>query len=80
MGPDPWYHVPMSTIAKTPEEFLLEVANAEGIACSTVTDGHVLIFTRKILMGMLAKMDETDADRTIVFVKRHDFPPPDKAD
>jgi len=69
----------MATIAKSPEEYLLELADAEGIACSTVADGHVLIFTRRIVENMLAKMNESNAERTIVFVKRHDFNP-DKAD
>lgn len=52
-------------------EFLLEQAKATGVACSTVKDGHVLVFTRKHLQHILSSMN--DQNEVIVFVKRPDF-------
>lgn len=54
-------------------EFLLELAEKTGVACSTVKDGHVLIFTKKHLEGLLATINESGQDKCIVLVKRPDF-------
>lgn len=53
-------------------EFLLELAEREGVACSSVKDGHVLIFMKAKLQAMLAEIEAKQADRAIVFVKRPD--------
>jgi hypothetical protein len=52
---------------------LLEAADADGIACATVKDGHVLVLTRKHLEDLLATMKEAKQDKCILFVKRPDF-------
>ena len=68
------------TVTLSPEEYLLEVANAQGIACTSVSDGFVLLFTRKIVEGIIARMGESKQDKAVVFIKRHDLSPPEKMD
>ena len=54
-------------------DFLLELAEKTGIACSTVKDGHVLIFTKNHLEGLLKAINDSGQDKCVVFVKRPDF-------
>lgn len=54
-------------------DFLLKTVETEGIACSTVSDGHLLVFTKKRLEAIIAAIDAKGTDRAIVFVKRPDF-------
>jgi hypothetical protein len=62
----------MSTKAEG-ADFLMELADKTGVACSTVKDGHVLIFTKKHLEGLLEKINESGQDKCVVFVQRPDF-------
>ena len=52
-------------------ELLLNNLQHKGVAASTVSDGHVLVFTR----GFLQKLLDTDPDQDsfTIFVKRPDF-------
>ena len=57
-----------------PGEFLLEMAKAQGgVACATVSDGHVLVFSKQALMNLLAQASESGKDQVVVFVKRADM-------
>lgn len=56
-----------------PTEFLLKIAELNGVACATVKDGHVLIFTRSKLVDVLARIDANGNDKAIIFIKRPDF-------
>lgn len=56
-------------------EYLLEMARLNGgIACATVRDGHILIFSKQSLMELVAKAEEAGKDHAVVFVKRNDMP------
>lgn len=58
---------------KNSTEFLLEMAkNQGGVACATVKDGHVLIFTRQTLLNLVEKCNQNDSEQIVVFVKKHD--------
>lgn len=50
--------------------FLVELAEKHGVACSTVKDGHVLIFTKAHLQMLMEKIESSGHDKCIVFVKR----------
>lgn len=52
-------------------EFFIESANKMGIACSTVKDGHVLLFKREYLQKILDT--NPDKESILIFVKRPDF-------
>jgi hypothetical protein len=54
-------------------EYLLEVADTQGVSVSSVRDGHVFVFTKSHLEGMLRPIEANGSDRCVVFVKRHDF-------
>ena len=55
-------------------EFLLEMAKHQGgVACATVKDGHVLVFSKQALMNLLATCSEQGKEQVIVFVKRTDM-------
>ncbi len=61
-------------VETNPAEFLLELAKLQGgVACATVKDGHVLIFTKQALMGLLAQCNDGGKDKVVVFVKRPDM-------
>lgn len=52
-------------------EFLVKLVETQGAVCSTVKDGHVLIFKRSFLQEMLDK--NAGKDTLAIFVKRPDF-------
>ncbi len=54
-------------------DFLMELADKIGVACSTVKDGHVLIFTKSHLEGLLKAVTDSGQEKCVVFVKRPDF-------
>ena len=57
-----------------PTDFLLEMAKHQGgVACATVQDGHVLIFSKQALTRLLEQATLNDKGQIIVFVKRNDF-------
>lgn len=51
-------------------EFFTEIAERNGVACSTVTDGHVLLFDRAFMQKIINQNDE---DKIMIFIKRPDF-------
>jgi DUF1009 family protein len=52
-------------------EYLIEVAKKMGVACATVSDGHVIILTREKIQEILAAAQ--DKGMVIVHIKRPDF-------
>lgn len=54
-------------------EYLVELATRQGVACATVKDGHVLVFTKKHLELVLAQLTEKGQDKCIIFVQRPEF-------
>lgn len=61
----------MSTKSEDCADFLNELAERNGVACSTVSDGHVLVFTEKALESLLERARENG--KVVVFVKRNDM-------
>ncbi len=54
-------------------DYLLEMAKASGgVSCSTVKDGHIIVFSKEALMNLLAKASESGKEQVIVFIKRQD--------
>ncbi len=58
----------MSIKTEDASEFLLAAAEANGVACATVDDGHVLIFKRAKLEEILRSVG--DREQVVIFVKR----------
>jgi hypothetical protein len=58
----------MSVIEKGVEG-LLTLADKTGVAVSSVKDGHVLVFTKKHLEGILEAITASGQDKCVVFVK-----------
>ena len=54
-------------------EQLIAAAEADGVAVSTVKDGHVLVFMKQHLEKFLEKINESGQDRMVVFVQRREF-------
>jgi len=54
-------------------DFLIDAAEKEGVACSTVSDGHVLVFKKSCLESLLKMMADKGTDSCVVFVKRQEF-------
>lgn len=54
-------------------DYLMELAEQQGVACTSVTDGHILVFTKRQIEAILFKINETNQDKCVVFVQR----PPD---
>ena len=50
---------------------LLAAAEKKGVAVAKVKDGHVMVFTKAHLLGLLGKVEATGGDKCIVFVKDH---------
>jgi hypothetical protein len=59
----------MADDTKTAADRLLAAAEKDGIAVHVVKDGHVLVFTKQHLLGILAKMEESGQGKAIVYVK-----------
>jgi len=55
---------------KDDTDFFLEIVRTQGVACSTVEDGHVLMFKREWLQSLL---DKYSNDSIAIFVKRPEF-------
>jgi hypothetical protein len=52
-------------------QFFLKMAETQGVACSTVSDGHTLLFKREWLQNLLDA--HPNNDRICIFIKRPDF-------
>ena len=48
---------------------LLEAAEKQGIVIGKVKDGHIMIFTKAHLLGLLGKVEASGTDRCVLFVK-----------
>lgn len=51
-------------------EFLIEMCNRSGVACSSVKDGQVFLFKRSVLEKIIA--NNLDKELISIFVKRPD--------
>lgn len=49
---------------------LFDRVEKEGVACSNVKDGHVLIFTSEMLRRLLADAETKGEGKVVVFVRR----------
>lgn len=59
-----------------PAGYLIEMAKHQGgVACATVKDGHILLFSKEALQRLVTQCDEKGNDKVIVFVKRADMAP-----
>lgn len=52
-------------------DYFTEMVETQGVAVSTVADGHVLMFKREFLQSLLDKY--ADQEKLIIFIKRPDF-------
>jgi hypothetical protein len=52
-------------------EFLLKLLETQGAAVSTVKDGHIILFTRKMIQEMLDK--NPTQEKFIIFLKQPEF-------
>lgn len=50
-------------------DFFMELADKTGVAVAKVTDGHVLIFTRAHIQGLLDACDKSGENKVVVFVQ-----------
>jgi len=51
-------------------EHMLQQAEDDGIAVTSVTDRHMFIFTKRHVEGLLKTMADSGNDKCMVFVKR----------
>jgi hypothetical protein len=49
---------------------LLALAERDGIVISSVKDGHVMVFTKAYLLGILGKMEAAGQTKAVVFMRR----------
>lgn len=55
-------------------DYLMEMARVGGgVACATVDDGHVLVFSKEALANLLQQATNNGKDQVIVFIKRRDM-------
>jgi hypothetical protein len=52
-------------------DFFKKLVETQGVACSTVNDGHVLMFKRSFLQDLIDK--NLDKEELVIFIKRPDF-------
>lgn len=52
-------------------DFMLELLEQQGVVCSTVSDGHILMFKRQKLLSLLN--NHPDQETISIFIKRPDF-------
>jgi hypothetical protein len=52
-------------------DFILKLVDANGVAVSSVKDGHILVFKKSYLKDILDK--NPDSDKLIIFVKKPEF-------
>lgn len=58
-------------------DWINKIADVQGVACLTVSDGHVLLFKRSCLQSI---MDQNpDKEKILIFIKRPDFKIPNKS-
>lgn len=50
---------------------LLAAAEKRGIGIAKIKDGHIMVFTKAHLLGILGKIEASGSDKAIVFVKDH---------
>jgi hypothetical protein len=52
-------------------DFFTKMMDSQGVAVSTVSDGHIIIFKREFLQSLLDKY--SDRDSLTIFIKRPEF-------
>jgi hypothetical protein len=52
-------------------EYLMALVEHTGAACSTVSDGHIIVMKRDRLKKLLQQ--NSDSDTVVVFIKRQDM-------
>ncbi len=62
------YNLVMAVKTDDGVEYLKALADVQGVACASVTDGHVLIFKKWKLEEILKAIGEKD--QAVVFVQR----------
>jgi len=56
---------------KDAADYFAKICETQGVACSTVSDGHVLMFKRAWLENLLAA--HPDKKEIAIFIQRPDF-------
>lgn len=59
----------MTVKTDDPLDFFIELADRTGVAVTAVKDGHVMIFTKKHLEGLLKAVNDGGREKCVVFVK-----------
>ena len=54
-------------------DFLMKTAETQGVAVTSVTDGHVMVFTKAHLEMFLKQVNDSGKDRLVVFIKQPTF-------
>lgn len=44
-----------------------------GVAVATVKDGHVMVFSKQVLLNLLKQASDGDKEHVVVFIKRAGF-------
>jgi hypothetical protein len=54
-------------------DFLMKTAETQGVTVASVSDGHVMVFTRAHLEMFLAQIEKSGQDKLVVFIKQPTF-------
>lgn len=60
----------MSVKTESGTEYLLALLDAQGIACSTVSDGHIIAMKKSKLIEILNLVEKQGKDSFVMFIKR----------
>lgn len=60
--------ITMSIKAENEIDYLLKLVELQGIACATVSDGHIILIKREKLLAILEQTK--DKDTVSLFIKR----------
>lgn len=52
-------------------EYFTKIVETQGVACSTVKDGHIIMFKRSWLQGLLEQY--ADKPEIMIFIQRPEF-------
>jgi len=52
-------------------KFIMEMAKHQnGVACSKVDDGYIIVFSKEMLENLLKQTEEKNTDKIVVFIKQ----------
>lgn len=57
-----------------PADFMFELVKKSGVACTTVSDGHVILIAKDRLKELLASVEAQGSEHCVIFIKRNDLP------